>query len=388
MKRLVVLFLVLTSMVFAKNTVSKEAYNTLQKANKLIEEKKYTNAKNLLLPITKNSENNMEKTYAFQSLANIYIALSKYKQAATYYEKILKLNTLEKADNDKMKFSLSQIYLSESMYKKSIKYSLELLNAQGIKKSQLHENLAIAYYYDNQFKKSIKYIRITIKNKKKKENWYRMLYSAQIESRDYNGAISTLKYMVRVYPKEEYWMQLISIYQTTKKYKKALATMELVYKKGAVSKEKNLMYLVSILTQNGVYNKAAKFIQDGLNKNIIKSSRKNFDILVSCYLNAKNYKELIPKLEKSVHGKSSKYRILLANIYFNQSQYKKTISVLKNYRFKKGSRFDGQKYIMMALSSYELDNENSSKEFLRKAASNSYEKKRAESIARDLGLTI
>ncbi len=388
MRKLIVLFLIVSSVVFAKNTISKEAYNILQKANKMIEKKQYSSAKNLLTPLTNSSENLMEKTYALQLLANIYVNQDKYKQVAKYYEKILNLNTLEKKDNDKMKFSLSQIYFSESLYSKSIRYSLELLNAPGIKKSRLHENLAIAYYHNKQYSKSIPYIRKTIKSKKKKENWYRMLYSAQIESRAYKGAIGTLKYMVKVYPKEEYWMQLISIYQKTKKYKKALATMELAYRKGAVSKGKNLMYLVSVLTQNGVYNKAAKYVQDGVNNKIIKNSRKNFDILVSCYLNAKNYKKLVSKLITSKYAKTPKYKILLANIYYNNNQHKSAINTLKNYSFKKGSKYDGQKYIMMALSSYELENENSSKEFLKKATLNAYEKKRAFSIAKDLGYKI
>lgn len=387
-KRLIILFLMLSSLVYAKETISKEVYNQLQKAKKMLENKQYSSAKNILTPIANSSKNVMEKTYALQSLANIFIKQNKYKSVAKYYEKLIALKTLEKNDIDNMKFSLSQIYLSESMYKKSIKYSLQLLNSKVVKKAVLYENLTIAYYHNQQYKKLIPYVQKVIKRKKKKEDWYRILYSSYIETKNYNSAIKTLKFMTQKYSKEEYWMQLISIYQTTKKYKKSLATLELAYKKGMVSKSDNLMYLVNILLQNRIYNKAALYVETGVNKNIIKNTKRNFDILVSCYLNAKNYTKLIPKLKKSTYGKSAKYKILLANIYYNKNQYKNVVNVLENYNFKIGSKLDGKKNIMLALSSYELNNKTNSKKYLKRASLNSYEKKRARSIAKDLGYKI
>lgn len=388
MKKIIVLFLMVSSFILAEETISKDIYSKLQKAQKLIEKKKYSSAKAILKPIVKSSDNKMELTYALQSLSNIYINQSKYKEVATNYEKILKLNTLEMKDINKMKFSLSQIYLKEGQYKKSIKYSLQILNTSINKNSSIYENLAISYYSDEQYKKSTPYIKKMIKIKKQKENWYRMLYSSYIEIKSYPNAIRTLKFMTKNYKKEEYWMQLISIYQTTKKYKKSLATLELAYKKGAISKRENLLYLVNILIQNKVYNKAAQYMQTALNDKLIKNTRKNFDIMISCYLNAKNYKEVIPKLKASSYGKSSKYQVILANIYYHKENYKKAIDTLESYSFIKGSKYEGQKYIMLALSSYELNNKNSSKKYLKKASLNNYEKKRAYNIAKDLGYKI
>lgn len=85
-KTLVVLCLVFTSFVFAKQTISQEAYNKLQKAQKLIEEKKYTGAKTILDEVLK-SENKMEKTYAIQTLANIYIKKTDIKKQSPIMSK-------------------------------------------------------------------------------------------------------------------------------------------------------------------------------------------------------------------------------------------------------------------------------------------------------------
>jgi tetratricopeptide (TPR) repeat protein len=389
MKKLILICLFFASIINAKTTISEKSYKQLQKANKFIELKQYTKAKNILDKLLSSKVNDMSKSYAYQSLANIYISKDEYKKVTLNYEKILKLNALEIKDLNTIKFSLSQIYLSISEYKRSIKYSKQSLDSINIKKSKVLENLALAYYYNKQYKTSIPYIKETIKAKKKKESWYRMLYSGYIELKDYKNAISTLKYMVKHYTNEEsYWMQLVSIYQNTRRYKESLATIELAYKKDIINKKKNIMYFVNILLQNKLYNKAGIVIENSLNKNILKDSKRNFNLLISAYINAKNYKKSIPYLKSSTYAKTDKYQLILGNIFYNNSDYPNTIKVLEKHKFNKNTRISGQKDILIALSFYELDNPNSTKKYLKKAILNKYEKRRASNIAKSLSFKI
>jgi len=389
MKKIVLICLIIAGLLNAETKVSQGTYKKLQKAQKFIKQKQYNSALLILNPIVKSNETNIGKSYAYQAIANIYIAKQQYRKAANNYEKTLSLKALPKEDLQKIKFSLSQIYLSESLYSKSLKYSKQLLNTKAVKQSVLVENIALAYYYNKQYSKAVPFIKRVIKQKKKKEEWYRMLYSSYIESKNYNGAITTLKSLVKKYSsKEEYWMQLISIYQTTKRYKKSLATLELAYKKNVVNKAKNLMYFVNILLQNKIYNKSGLIMKDAINRNIIANNQKNFNILISCFLNAKNYKEAIPRLRNSKFAFTDKYKLILGNIYFNSSKYKKAINVLKNYKFRKNTKFDGQRYTLLALSAHELKNKKETVRYLKKASLNSYEKRRARSLARDLGYKI
>lgn len=388
-KKIILICLLITSSLSAESKISQSTYKKLQKAQKLVTTKQYTSALNILKPIVSGDTNTMGKSYAHQSLANIYIAKKQYKKVIKHYEQILSLKALKKEDLEKIKFSLSQIYLSESLYSKSIYYAKQLLNSKVVKKSILHENIALAYYYDKKYKSSIPYIKKVINIKKKKEAWYRMLYSSYIEINNYNGAISTLKFLIKRYSsKEEYWMQLISIYQTTKKYKKSLATLELAYEKNVVNKKKNIMYFINILLQNKLYNKAGLMIKKAIRNGIVENNRKNFNILVSSFLNAKNYKEAIPRLTTSSFANTDKYKLILGNIYFNRSDYKNAIKILKNYKFTKKSKYDGQRYTILALSSYELNNKKQTVKYLKKAVLNKYEKRRALNLAKDLGYKI
>jgi len=388
MKKFIILILLSISILYGKDTISKKVFKDLQKAQNLIDKKNYNSAISILNPISK-SLNPMEKTYAFQSLANIYINKNNYKKASVYYEKIVQINTLEKKDLDKIKFSLSKIYLVNSDYKKSLKYSFQIINSPHIKKSEVNENIALGYYYNNQFSKAAPYIKKVISSKSKKESWYKMLYSSYIQAKSYNKAIDTLKYMIKRYTKNEsYWMQLISLYQTSKKYKKSLATLELAYNKNIINKSKNLMYLVNILFQNKLYNKAGLLLEKSINSGVLKNNSKNFNLLISSYLNAKNYKKTIKKLSTSPYGKTSKYQLILGNIYYNKALYNKAINTLKNYKFKNTSKQSGQAKILLALSFFELKDLDTAKKYLKKASLNSYEKRRAKNIAKSLGIKI
>lgn len=392
MKKLLLILLVFATLVNAKNTISQKTFKLLQKVQKLSEEKKYKKALDILNPFIikiSKTKRNQAKFYAYQAYANIYINKDEYKKVANTYLKMLSLGILKDKGKDQMKFSLSQIYLSDSFYKKSLKYSYEILNSKNIKKSNIIRNIALAYYYDEKYKKSLPYIKNTIKEEKNKESWYRMLYSAQVQIKNYKNAIKTLKYMTVTYPNNEnYWMQLVSLFQTTKQDKKTLATLELAYNKKYISQKKHTLFYVKLLLQNQLYNKASLLIEKSFKNTNLDKNKKNFDLLIMSQLNAKNNKQLIYELETSTYSNTNKYKIMLANIYYNNEEYNKTIKLLKNYDFIKKSNEEGKKYTLIALSLHELDKKSEIKKYLKLAYLNKYEKKRAKRIAKSLGIKI
>ena len=100
MKKLLLCLLVLTSLLNAKNTISKTAYKQLQEAQKLSESKLYKKALLILEPIIKTSENKLERLYAYQAKANIYINKNEYEKVALIYINIINLEVSQKKDLD------------------------------------------------------------------------------------------------------------------------------------------------------------------------------------------------------------------------------------------------------------------------------------------------
>ncbi|RXJ68900.1 hypothetical protein CRV08_05540 [Halarcobacter ebronensis] len=388
MKKIGILLLLCFSLVLAKssNSMSKKSYDTLIASQKLMETGKDKEAKKNLLELLKTELNGYEKSFVFQTLANIEINANNYKGAIKYYKTIIELNVLEPKSIDNMKLSLAKIYLSENNYKTSIKILTSLLESEFINKIDLYENLAYATYYDKDFKKSILYINSAISsNKEPKESSYQILYSSYVELKEYKNAINTLKFMVNNWHKNEtYWLQLIALYQETNELKKALSTFELAYKKGGVAPNKNTLYFVNILIQNELYFKAAQTLEEAMNKGYVENSKKNFDLLISCYDYAKQKDKVKEILAKSDYAKNSKYQLLLANIHFNEQNYKKTIETLEKVSIKQGTKEDGQRNTLLALSYYELNEKNETVKYLQKAINNPHEKTRALNIKKSL----
>lgn len=391
-KILIILGITITLLqaIHAKSNMSQAVYNKLNKSQELILKKDYKASLFLLKTILASKANDYERSYALQYIANIYIEKNDYKKATSSYEKIVKLEAFDKKNIDKIKYSLSRIYLSLEDYEKCIKVSKQLLLNSKIKKKDIYENLIFAYYYTNKFKQSILYTKEVFKEiTKPKESLYQILYSSYIEEKEYKNAIKTLKVMLKRWHKNEtYWLQLISLYQEQRAYKKSLATFELAYKKDGLNQAKHSLYFANILLQNNLYNKAALVLENSLKNGFIKNDKKIFETLVSSYLNARETNKAVKLLEKSSYAKTPKFTLLLANIQYNKQRYKETIKILKDYKIKRNTRKDGEKYILLALSYNELDNKKECINNLKKAHINKYEKKRAYNISKSLQVKI
>jgi len=388
MKKLVVLFLVLTVALQASVTMSPQSYNILMEAQKHIEENKIPEAKVLLNKLLE-EKNDYAKSYAYQYLANITLQDGDYEKTKEYYEIIVKLNALEKERIDQIKLSLSKIYLSLEEFDKSIKLSNELLKDSKISKEDIYETFIFAYYYTKEFKKAISYSnKYNTVSKEKKENIYQILYSSYVELKEYKNAIATLEIMTRQwYTKKNYWLQLASLYQETKQYEKALSTIELSYKKEILDPKKHTLFYVNLLFQNELYQKASMTLETAFKEKYIKEDKKTSELLISSYLNAKEFDKAINKIANSKMKKNTKYQKILANLYYRKHDYQNTINVLSHKTHKKMKKVDAELHILMALSYFELDKINNSIEHLKKVY-HSKKRKRAVSIAKALRIDL
>lgn len=383
----------ITISLFAKDTLSKNAYKKLQKAQTLVEKKELNKAIQILEPLLELSKNNgYQKSFVLQEFANIYIEKQNYKKVATFYEEIISINKLPPEAILNMRFSLARIYLSLDKFKKSISIFNALLKDGFKNRSLVYENLALAHYYDKDYKKTIKYTKIVLKNKNKQnESWYQILYSSYIELKDYKNSIKTMKILVKIKPKKEnYWIQLASLYQTVKKDKKALGVLEMAHVKGILSKENNILFYINLLLQNEVYNKSAMIVQEYVKKGDIKFTKRTFEILLSSFVNAKEYKNAIIILEKNKkYALEFNYQYLLANLEYNNKNFSKSINVLKNSKKMRLSKKElGKVDILIALNYFEKEDKKASIIYFKKALKNRYSKKRAKTIIKDLGIRI
>lgn len=384
MRKLIVIALLLNVMLYANQIMSPKSYNNLMEAQKHIEGNKIKEAKVLLNELLE-EDNDYAKSYAYQYLANISLQDGDYETTKKYYAIIVKLNALEKERIDEIKLSLSKIYLSLEEFDKSIQLSFELLKDSKIEKKDIYETFIFAYYYTQKFKKSIEFAqKYNTLETEKKENIYQILYSSYIELKDYKNAIVTLEVMTRKwYEKENYWLQLASLYQETQQYKKALSIIELCYKKDLLNPKKHTRFYLNLLFQNELYQKSSLVLENALKKGYIKKDKKMFELLISSYVNAKEFDQAIEKITHSKFQKKSKYKEILANLYYAKHDYKSTVKVLTH----KNKKVSPKMHILLALSYYELENTEQTKVHLQKAY-HTKQKKKAIKFAEVLNIKL
>lgn len=391
MKKLVfITFLFCSSLFAAKATMSQKDFESLMSAQELIEENKIVEAKVILNKLLE-KKNDYLKSYTYQFLSNIALQDNKYEKVIEYYKKILELDAFEKESIDKIKLSLARIYLSLEEYKKSIEILKGLQKDSKVSKLGIYENFVYAYYYTKEFTQSLNYANMYNKlSKKKKENIYQLLYSSQIELKNYDDAIKTLEIMVKEWhDKQNYWLQLISLYQEKKRYKEALSTIELTYKEKLLEPKKHTLLFANLLFQNELYNKTSIVLEDGLKRAYLEDEEKIFNLLLSSHLNAKEYDKAIFLLENSKHAKKYKLKKILANLYYEKHAYKNAIKVIEKLHHKNTKRnLDGELCILLALCHYELENTKKCKESLQKALYSKKSKHRAIQIAKTLRIKL
>lgn len=406
MKKIVLLTFICTLCAFA--SMSNADFKQLQKIQGLIEKQAYKQAQTQLQPLLK-SDDSATKAYALQTLASLYLDQQEFDKAIKNYERTLELDVLSKNSSAQIMFVLSQLYLSNEQYKKALHYTLEVMKKSSVSKVRLYENLSLIYYYTKEYKKSIEYTQKLIEIKKEQlekylaleeakqkeqsrpdlERWYKVLYSNHFELEEYPKAIHIINHLIENYEsKEEYWMQLVLIYQNQNQTHTMLSTLELAYDKGFINKKSNIEYFINALLQHEIYHKAALLIEKGIEKKLLKDNEKNFKRLVTAHVQAKNLQKAIALLAHSKHAQTQEFQVMLGNLYYNQSDYEKIIKKLNLKLFDNKSKFSGEKDILLALTHYELNQEELTKKYLKSALNNQYERKRSQQLIKQLGYKL
>ena len=127
-----------------------------------------------------------------------------------------------------------------------------------------------------------------------------------------------MKWLIRIYPKKDYFLALATAYGLLDKRSKQLAVMEIAYRKGFLEQSSELLTLASLLFSEGAPYKAAKVLAKGIEEKKIPATIRNLKFLASAWIDAKEYEKSIPVLKRAAgmatHGEID---IMVGNSYFN-----------------------------------------------------------------------
>ncbi len=320
------------------HTLSEWGFTRLNKAYKAFNEQKYKEALEALKEMKDRVRlPDHDRAMMWQTYGNIYTLQNNYPKAVESFQKALDMNAMSKAVTTQMKYDLGQLLLATKQYKRAIALLEEWLAMVENPQPRAYHLMAMAYAQNKQYQKALEFMNIAIsKTPKPSESWLQFQLSLNYQLNKFAEVARILERLVTKFPKRTYWLQLAMMYSQLKRMKEALAVFELAYLQGHVQKESEYINLASLYMQQAIPIKAAKVMEEGLEKGSVKKQGKSYRMIADAWLYARETEEAVPWLKLAAKDyKNGDLYVQLGQIYLDKENWAEAVKQL-NLAVKKG----------------------------------------------------
>lgn len=339
-----------------------KTYKTLSEAQEKAEANKNAEAIAILDKLQNSGTlNSYEAAMMWKFYAFIYYSQEKYDDAIRSYEKLLQQDALPEALETEALYNLSQLYFVKEDYGNAIKQLKAWFKLVPTPTPRAYILLGQAYYQKEEYDAAIDPITKAIgmresAGKVPEETWYLLLRAIYFEKNNFAATARVLEKLVSHYPKKDYWLQLSGIYGELKQEKNQLAAMEIAYRQNMLTEEKEWLSLAQLFLYNDVPYKAAKVLETGMKKGIIKEDKDNLKLLSYAWSASQEAKKALPVLIKAAQSSDTgELDVRLGQTYFQLDEFDKAV---KSFRqgIKKGEldHVDNA-YLLLGLSLYNME---------------------------------
>lgn len=312
----------------AAYTISEPVYKSLTKAQSYVDNKQLSEAIALLNRIQQSSTlSEYESAMVHNQLGYIYYQQDQIKAAITAFEKVTQANDIPQALQQSSLYTLAQIYFEDEAYPKAIQALKQWFAIVKNPSEDAYAFLAQAYYQTNNHRLVVDNLNKALdiveqKNLSPIEQWLVMLQSSYSELGLIEHRVNVMKWLIRIYPKRDYFLALSTAYGLLDQRSKQLAVLEIAYKNNYLEQSSELLTLASLMFSQGAPYKAAKVLQKAMKQEKITPSLRNLKFLASAWIDAKEFEKAIPVLQQAAKLSSNgKVDVMVANSYFNLGQW-------------------------------------------------------------------
>ncbi len=268
---------------YSKNKDNKKAVATLIKLLKQTKNRKY------------------EYAIVWQNLGFMLAGMGENKKAIKALENSLKLNTLPYQQTLSSLFTVAQLYFADENFGKA-KEKMKLWFSYADKpKGQAYMLMGMILGQGGEKEKALDYVNIAINSEKKpSEKWLQYALSLNHSLKKYKNALKLLVTLTSDYPENpRYWKQFYQTYLSLMQDDKALAVMDMAYKKGFLTGESEIINMVSLMVYLKMPYKAANIMVNEMSLGHVKENQKNFELLSQAWYQAKENQKAIQALDQA-----------------------------------------------------------------------------------------
>jgi len=336
-----------------KSLVSKGSYKLLTKVQDAIDQTQYDEAfERLNKLIFRVKDNAYESAVVLKTAGYIYVSLQEISKALPLLDKALKLNSLARENQQKLRYDIAQLLMSQQNVKhlhvdqqdineaelnRAITYLTSWLGhaTEEELSAAIYARIGTAFLQLKKYSQASTFLTKAIKwsnsqDKKPSEYHHQLLLASYLEQQNYEAAIDVLKRLTVHFGKNKnYRMQLVGLYDETGQAKQALAVLEVAFKQGLLDDTAEYTALAQRLMQAGYPHKATNILQHGLDSFIVWVTPENLTLLASAYIQAQEPQNAIPILKKAMFTASNALPgQLLSQLFIEKEQWSSAIDTL------------------------------------------------------------
>ena len=338
--------------------MSEATFNRLTIIQDLMENKEFDNARKRLDNLLPNVKNNLYETaVTLQTYGYLYIYMEDWSSAGRYLQQALDTNALPDQVEQGVVYTLAQIYATLEQYPRTIRMLKEwFAKSETEPPPQAYMLMANAYVAMEQFRNALPYAKKAINAiDKPREDWYRLYLAIHYELKQYRDAAKVLELMVAHWPhKNQYWKQLSSIYLEIQDDKKALGTLAIIYRRGILTSEKDLMNLSRLYILNEEPYQAGMVLEKAMRDGRVEKTRKHYETLAQSWLNAREMNKAVEVLGLAGNlSDNGELYLRQAQINAQLAQWRPAISAAQKAIDKGKLKRPGRAYMVMGTAAAE-----------------------------------
>jgi tetratricopeptide (TPR) repeat protein len=318
----------------AAEAVSAAVAKPLDAANKAIRAGKVDEGLAKLREVDGTTGKTAYDTYVMnQLLAYAHVRKNNYAEAAKAMEAQLASSFPSASEKNTLNKQLLGIYFNQRNYAKAVDLGNALVSA-GVADSTTYNVLAQAYDKQGKLPEAVKLVKTRVNaSAKPSENELLLLLDYQRRLKDTEGETATFEKLVGLYPKAEYWGNIIPGLLRAPGNSDAvtLGVYRLMKATGTLKRKEDFTEMAQLALEQSAPGEAIEILEKGLADNVFSDQRdkdRTNRLLESAKTQQKSAQAALPKVEADAKAGGAA-AVALGRAYYGLGQYDKAVAALQ-----------------------------------------------------------
>ena len=364
--------------------VSKEVYESIQKAQELVDAKDYSGALRIIERLYNPEKlTNYEQANVLNYLGFIHYNMDNVPAALQTYQKLVEIPELEPQLLKQTTYTLAQLYTMEENYSRALGALDSWFGMETNPQPDPYILKAQNLYQLKRFEEMIGSVETAIsvaqeKGKEVKEEWYTLLNFGYFQMENYAKVRDIQKILLNNWPKKNYWFSLAGAFTELGEDRNLITAYNAAFTQGMLEKESEFVTMAQLFLQAETPYKAAKVLEEQMDAGVVTETEKNYRLLSQALMLSMEDEKAIPALQKAASlSEDGELDVRLGNSYLNIGEYSECAQAVRRGLDKGDLKNPDYAYISLGMCLYNLRQYADAKAAFRDAAKTSRSRRTA-----------